>query len=51
MTLLNLKAWHSGQHHRFALSHYHAGPNTGPGDRPRGWYTGEDAVALQKPER
>lgn len=44
MTLLNLKAWHSGQHHRYALGHFHAGTNTGPGDRPRGWYTGEDAV-------
>lgn len=45
MTLLNLKAWHAGQHHRYTLSHHH-GPNIGPNDRPRGWFTGEDAVEV-----
>lgn len=25
-------------------NHYHAGDNTGPDNRPRGWRTGEDAV-------
>ena len=42
-TLQQLGTWHARQHHRLSTSHYHAGPNTGPGDRPRGWWTGADA--------
>lgn len=43
-TLKELSAWHAAQHHRYATSHRHLGPNTGPGDRPAGWYTGEGTV-------
>lgn len=35
---------HRNQHHRYQLNHSHAGANTGPGDRPVGWTTGEDVV-------
>ena len=39
-----LAQWHATQHHRFVTSHFHEGRNSGPGDRPPGWRTGEDAV-------
>jgi hypothetical protein len=48
MTLLNLKAWHSGQHFRYSPGHYHEGTNTGPTERPAGWYTGEGAVEVTR---
>lgn len=44
MTLVELQAWHANQHHRYFTNHHHAGVNLGPGDRPAGWRTGEDAV-------
>lgn len=43
-TQAELAEWHARQHHRYATNHYHVGPNTGPNDRPLGWYTGADAV-------
>lgn len=45
MTYTQLQRWHADRHHRSGgLSHYHAGPNRGPSERPPGWYTGEDVV-------
>jgi hypothetical protein len=35
---------HKRQHHRYFCSHFHAGSNTGPDDRPTGWATGESPV-------
>lgn len=35
---------HRTDHHHYRTSHTHAGSNTGPGDRPPGWATGEDVV-------
>lgn len=46
-TLADLKRWHSRQHHRVWTNHYHAGPNTGPSERPPGWFTGEDVVVIR----
>lgn len=43
-TFADLQRVHGRQHHRYHCDHYHAGPNTGPSQRPDGWYTGEDAV-------
>lgn len=40
---------HAIAHHRYWTSHHHAGSNTGPGDRPDGWYTGDDAVPNPNP--
>lgn len=45
-TLVELARWHARQHHRLACSHYHAGVNRGPDQRPPGWYTGEDSVPI-----
>jgi hypothetical protein len=39
---------HAERHYRYAPNHYHAGPNTGPSNRPPGWYTGEDAVLIHR---
>lgn len=44
LTLAELQYWHRNEHHRYFCNHYHEGSNTGPGDRPVGWYTGEGAV-------
>lgn len=44
MTLAQLQKAHARSHHRYAQNHYHAGPNTGPDNRPKGWKTGEAAV-------
>lgn len=35
---------HAERHYRGTPNHYHEGSNTGPSDRPAGWYTGEGAV-------
>jgi hypothetical protein len=43
MTFAELQRWHVAQHHRYAVNHFHAGPNH-PDERPPGWYTGEDVV-------
>ncbi len=42
-----LQHWHADQHHRYWTSHHH-GPNPGPSARPPGWYTGADAVPIDK---
>jgi hypothetical protein len=43
-TFKDLGQWHARQHHRYSPNHYHQGANTGPGERPPGWRTGEGAV-------
>ena len=43
-TMAELQKWHAWQHHQYSCSHIHAGENNGPGQRPPGWRTGEDAV-------
>jgi hypothetical protein len=35
---------HAEAHHRNTPNHLHAGINTGPNDRPIGWYTGLDVI-------
>jgi hypothetical protein len=47
-TLERLRKWHAHTHHRFSPNHFHAGPNLGPDQRPPGWYTGADAVLLDR---
>ena len=42
-TLAELQRWHKREHWRNWCNHHH-GPTSGPGDRPTGWATGEDAV-------
>lgn len=37
---------HGIRHHQYTPNHRHAGPNSGPGDRPPGWKTGGDVVEL-----
>lgn len=44
MTLKELQVFHRGQHHRYGADHIHAGPNTGPRQRPPGWSTGENMI-------
>lgn len=46
-----MAAWHIKEHHQFACSHLHMGANLGPGDRPAGWYTGEDVVPRDRMSR
>lgn len=48
-TFTEMSRWHANQHHRLTPNHIHAGPNTGPDDRPIGWYTGQDAVLKHQP--
>lgn len=43
-TMDQVARMHAEQHHRYSTNHYHKGVNLGPDARPRGWYTGEDAV-------
>lgn len=45
-TLKEIQRWHAHEHHQFVTNHVHAGPNRGPDQRPPGWLTGEDAIAL-----
>ena len=44
LSFAQLGRWHSDQHHRYVIAHDHAGPNTGPNDRPPGWKTGEGSI-------
>lgn len=44
----DLARLHADMHYRRSLSHYHAGVNLGPDQRPEGWATGEDAVVIQR---
>lgn len=40
---------HARMHYRHSPNHYHAGANLGrPEQRPDGWYTGDDAVPVQR---
>lgn len=43
-TFERMQKWHAHLHHRYHTDHYHEGPNTGPGNRPPGWKTGEGVV-------
>lgn len=47
-TLVQLQYLHGSLHHRMSPNHYHEGVNLGPGARPPGWKTGENAVLKSK---
>ena len=47
-TLVQLQRWHANEHHRYHTSHYHAGVNLGPDQRPDGWYSGADAIPTDR---